>query len=106
MGERIQVLLNIAAAGDLANVSPDHCDGIGLVRTELMLRTCADLLDEELQFGAYREIVAWARGLPVTFRTVDAGGDKPIEGYTPAGEANPFWAFAAFASGCGGRTFW
>ena len=30
------------------------------------------------------------RGRPVTIRTLDAGGDKPIPGLTPAGESNPF----------------
>jgi len=32
----------------------------------------------------------WARGRPVTIRTLDAGGDKPIPGLTPDGESNPF----------------
>lgn len=89
-GERVQVTLNVADPSDLAGVAPAHCDGIGLVRTELVLRTTADLDDEERQFAVYRDIVAWAQGRPVTIRTLDAGGDKPIAGYTPLGEANPF----------------
>src|SRR5262249_60852084 len=32
---------------------------------------------------------AWAGGRPVTVRTLDAGGDKPIPGLTPDGESNP-----------------
>jgi phosphotransferase system enzyme I (PtsI) len=48
------------------------------------------LPDEEAQFGLYRRIVAWAAGRPVTFRTLDAGGDKPIAGLTIPGESNPF----------------
>ena len=32
----------------------------------------------------------WADGRPVTIRTLDAGGDKPITGLTPDGERNPF----------------
>ena len=35
-------------------------------------------------------LVAWAAGRPVTIRTLDAGGDKPIPGYTVDGETNPF----------------
>ena len=35
-------------------------------------------------------LVEWAAGSPVTIRTLDAGGDKPIPGYTVAGETNPF----------------
>jgi phosphotransferase system enzyme I (PtsI) len=32
----------------------------------------------------------WAGGKPVTIRTLDAGGDKPIAGLTPRDESNPF----------------
>jgi phosphotransferase system enzyme I (PtsI) len=47
-------------------------------------------MDEETQFATYRRILTWADGKPVTVRTLDAGGDKPIKGYTVANEANPF----------------
>jgi phosphotransferase system enzyme I (PtsI) len=89
-GERIRVMLNVADIGELAGIAQAHCDGIGLVRTELMLHTVAELADEERQFALYRTLVEWAQGRPVTIRTFDAGGDKPIEGYTVAGELNPF----------------
>ncbi len=46
--------------------------------------------DEETQLAAYRRILAWAEGRPVTVRTLDAGGDKPIRGVTADGETNPF----------------
>ena len=35
-------------------------------------------------------MVEWAAGKPVTIRTLDAGGDKPIAGLTQAGDINPF----------------
>jgi phosphotransferase system enzyme I (PtsI) len=89
-GERVRVMLNVAHIDDLAGISAEHCDGIGLVRTELMLGQPADLTDEERQFERYRALVAWAQGRPVTFRTLDAGGDKPIAGYTLDAEPNPF----------------
>jgi len=89
-GLRVRVLLNVAQLDDLAAISPDHCDGIGLVRTEMLLCEPAELRDEDVQYQRYRAIVTWAQGKPVTFRTLDAGGDKPIEGYTYSGESNPF----------------
>ena len=89
-GERIQVLINVADASELDRLDPACCDGIGLVRTELMLRHVADLAEEEKQYLAYCRILRWAEGRPVTIRTLDAGGDKPISGYTVDGEANPF----------------
>ena len=89
-GERVQVLINVARPGELQGLDPACCDGIGLVRTELMLRHAADLADEEAQYAAYVRILRWANGRPVTVRTLDAGGDKPIAGYTADGEKNPF----------------
>jgi len=89
-GERVQLLINVADGSELDRLDPACCDGIGLVRTELMLRNAADLADEEKQYQAYCRIVRWADRRPVTIRTLDAGGDKPISGYTVDGEANPF----------------
>lgn len=88
-GERIGVLLNISDAVELSALDPALCDGIGLVRTELIFEG-RSLPGEEQQLAVYRRIVEWAAGRPVTIRTLDAGGDKPIPGLTPEGESNPF----------------
>jgi len=88
-GEPVQVLINVDDPSLLDGVSPAHCDGIGLTRTEFLFRD-GRLPDEESQFAVYRRVVAWAAGRPVTIRTLDAGGDKPIPGITPHGESNPF----------------
>lgn len=89
-GRRISVLLNIAAPQDLAGLDPEICDGIGLVRTEFLFGASQGLPDEETQYAVYRRILDWAEGRPVTIRTLDAGGDKPIPGLTIDGESNPF----------------
>ena len=89
-GRRIAVLLNIAAPEDLAGLDPAICDGIGLVRTEFLFETSLGLPDEDTQYAVYRRILDWAQGRPVTIRTLDAGGDKPIKGLTIDDESNPF----------------
>lgn len=89
-GERVQVLINVADGSELDQIDAAYCDGIGLVRTELMLRDVTDLNNEEKQYQAYCRILRWAGGRPVTVRTLDGGGDKPIPGYTVDSEANPF----------------
>jgi phosphotransferase system enzyme I (PtsI) len=89
-GADIKVLINIAGLSDLENLDPQICDGIGLVRTEFLFRQDGDLPDEAEQFDVYRRIVDWAQARPVTIRTLDAGGDKPIAGLTVPGEGNPF----------------
>lgn len=87
-GTRISVLINVESEKSLAGLSPDACDGIGLTRTEFLFGH--GLPDEEEQYRFYQRLVTWAGGKPVTIRTLDAGGDKPISGLTPAGELNPF----------------
>jgi phosphoenolpyruvate-protein phosphotransferase (PTS system enzyme I) len=89
-GTPIRILLNVADPRELAELDPAICDGIGLVRTEFLFHDRHGLPDEGRQYTVYRGIAEWARGRPVTIRTLDAGGDKPIPGLTPAGESNPF----------------
>jgi phosphoenolpyruvate-protein phosphotransferase (PTS system enzyme I) len=87
-GRRIQVLINVADPSDLDGLDPAICDGVGLTRTELLFADGPP--DEETQVRAYRRILDWAAGRPVTIRTLDAGGDKPVRGLTVARESNPF----------------
>ena len=89
-GERIEILVNIAGVEELDHIDHAACDGIGLMRSEFLFRDGAPLPDEETQYRAYRRFVEWAQGRPVTIRTLDIGGDKPVHGLTPEGEANPF----------------
>ncbi len=89
-GTPVAVLINVAEPEELAAVDPAICDGIGLVRTEFLFHGPGGLPDEEAQFRVYRRMLEWAGGKPVTIRTVDAGGDKPVAGLTIDGESNPF----------------
>ena len=89
-GERVRVGLNVGTLEDLKGVSPDHCDGIGLVRTEFLFNNGLEMPDEEMQFQVYKKLIDWAGDKPIIVRTLDAGGDKPIEGLTEKDESNPF----------------
>ena len=86
-GARIDVLVNIAEPSDVDGIDIATCDGVGLMRTEFLFGK--SLPDEETQYRAYRRVLEWAAGKPVTIRTADAGGDKPVPGYTVE-ETNPF----------------
>ncbi|MDJ0971835.1 MAG: phosphoenolpyruvate--protein phosphotransferase [Kiloniellales bacterium] len=88
-GARIQVLINVDDPAMLDGLSAEHCDGIGLTRTEFLFEG-NEPPDEDAQLAVYRRILAWAGGKPVTIRTLDAGGDKPIPGVTLDAESNPF----------------
>jgi phosphotransferase system enzyme I (PtsI) len=82
--------VNIASVEELASIDAASCDGIGLMRSEFLFRDGAELPDEERQYRAYRALLEWAEDRPVTVRTLDIGGDKPVAGLTPGAEKNPF----------------
>ena len=89
-GETVAVLINVAGPAELEALDPAHTDGIGLVRTEFLFAGRDRFPDEDEQYAIYRRLLDWAAGRPVTIRTLDAGGDKPLPGLTRSGETNPF----------------
>ncbi|MGH6894122.1 MAG: phosphoenolpyruvate--protein phosphotransferase, partial [Dongiaceae bacterium] len=89
-GEPVTIMINTAGPDELSLLDPAICDGIGLVRSEFLFQDGATLPDEDTQYRAYRRILEWAGTRPVTIRTLDAGGDKPIRGLTIDDEGNPF----------------
>jgi phosphotransferase system enzyme I (PtsI) len=89
-GVRIAVAINVDEPSIIERLDASHCDGIGLTRTEFLFSSPGGWPDEQKQFDIYARLIAWAKGRPVTIRTLDAGGDKPIPGLTPEGETNPF----------------
>jgi phosphotransferase system enzyme I (PtsI) len=89
-GEAVRVYVNIDGPRRLASLDVAGCDGVGLTRTEFLFHEPGGLPGEATQLATYQAILDWAGGRPVTIRTLDAGGDKPIAGLTPEGESNPF----------------
>jgi phosphotransferase system enzyme I (PtsI) len=89
-GELVRVMINVTGLAELEGLDPAHVDGIGLMRTEFLFQGHEKLPTEEEQYQIYKRMLEWAAGRPVTIRTLDAGGDKPIAGLTQPGELNPF----------------
>jgi|HigsolmetaGSP11D_1036233.scaffolds.fasta_scaffold04788_6 phosphotransferase system enzyme I (PtsI) len=92
-GRPVSVMINVDDPALLEGADPGHCDGIGLARTEFLFLGEGALPDEETQVAVYGRLLDWAAGRPVTIRTLDAGGDKPVPGLTLIGETNPFLGF-------------
>jgi phosphotransferase system enzyme I (PtsI) len=89
-GERVRVMINVTGLAELDGLDPAEVDGIGLMRTEFLFQGREQLPTEDEQYQIYKRMVEWAAGKPVTIRTLDAGGDKPIAGLTQLGDINPF----------------
>lgn len=89
-GRHIKVFINIDDPLHLETIDAASCDGIGLVRTEMVFSSRKKMPDEEEQYGVYTRLLQWAGDKPVIIRTLDAGGDKPMAGYTLQNESNPF----------------
>src|SRR5579862_3624380 len=89
-GEQVRLMINVTGLAELKQMNPSQVDGIGLMRTEFLFQEREALPTEEEQYQVYRQMAEWAAGKPVTIRTLDAGGDKPIAGLTEAADLNPF----------------
>ncbi|RXK53250.1 phosphoenolpyruvate--protein phosphotransferase [Oleiharenicola lentus] len=96
-GVAVSLRANIEKPDEIALVKQYRAAGVGLYRTEFLFLSTDRMPTEDQQYAAYREIVAGLAPAPVTIRTLDVGGDKPLPGDpTLIGpEANPFLGFRA-----------
>jgi phosphocarrier protein FPr len=89
-GVTIAINANIGSVDDAKAAADAHADGAGLVRTEFLFRSRAEPPTLQEQDATYRAITDAFAGRRVVFRTLDAGGDKPLPFAPVAAEANPF----------------
>ncbi len=77
-GVRVSLLMNAGLRSDLDALDVTNADGIGLFRTEFQFLVSATLPRRERQTKLYSAVLDAAGDKPVTFRTVDIGGDKAV----------------------------
>lgn len=89
-GIHVDLLMNAGLAVDLPQLAESGAGGIGLFRTELQFMVAATFPRAEAQEKLYRDVIEAAQGKPVTFRTIDIGGDKVLPYFkSSAVEENP-----------------
>jgi phosphotransferase system enzyme I (PtsP) len=88
-GVNISTMINAGLTMDVPHLRETNADGIGLFRTELQFMVSDNLPRAEAQETIYREIMDGAEGKPVTFRTLDVGGDKVLPYMRSMDEENP-----------------
>ncbi len=77
-GVKVDLLMNAGLVVDLPQLTEAGAAGIGLFRTELQFMVAATFPRAEVQEKLYRDVLDTANGRPVTFRTIDIGGDKVL----------------------------
>ena len=77
-GQRITLLTNAGLAVDLENMNETGAEGIGLFRTEFQFMVAEELPRLNTQTALYSLVLDAAGDRPVTFRTLDIGGDKVL----------------------------
>ncbi|MDD2580550.1 MAG: phosphoenolpyruvate--protein phosphotransferase [Desulfuromonadaceae bacterium] len=88
-GHAMSLRGNVEIPEEGASVLGHGGSGVGLYRTEMLFmnRTC--MPDEEEQLMIYRTMQQAVAPHPLTIRTLDAGGDKLLEGMGQNAEVNP-----------------
>jgi phosphotransferase system enzyme I (PtsP) len=98
-GKRISLLLNAGLVADVAHLETTGADGVGLYRTEIPFMIRGTYPDVAAQTDLYARILDQAGEKPVTFRTLDVGGDKRLPYFPPIDEDNPALGWRAIRIG-------
>ena len=88
-GQLVALRVNTSLLADVARAVRRGAEGVGLYRTEVSFMMTDRFPSEGQQYEFYREHLATFAPHPVTMRTLDVGGDKPLP-YFPIEEDNPF----------------
>jgi phosphotransferase system, enzyme I, PtsP len=98
-GQKIDLLLNAGLIVDLSHVEESGAQGIGLFRTELQFMVSPKLPKASEQEALYAKVFDALGEKPVTFRTLDIGGDKHLPYMEAWDEPNPALGWRAIRLG-------
>ncbi len=96
-GVDVPIRANIEKVDEFQLVKDNCAEGVGLFRSEFLYLHNNHIPSEQEQYMAYKAAAESMDGAPVTIRTLDLGGDKPMAGNPGlfSIEANPFLGFRA-----------
>jgi phosphotransferase system, enzyme I, PtsP len=98
-GSEIALMINAGLAIDLPHIEETGAAGIGLFRTELQFMVANSFPRTNEQHALYRAVLDAAGKKPVTFRTLDIGGDKVLPYMRNVEEENPALGWRAIRLG-------
>lgn len=88
-GVRMPLYVNMGLDAADASALNSGAEGVGLYRTEFFFLARESLPVEDEQYRLYRNLLEAFAPRPVTIRTLDVGGDKPLP-FLSLEEDNPF----------------
>jgi len=89
-GKRIEVAANIGNVNDAKEAVEMGADGVGLLRSEFLFLERERAPTEDEQLHIYQQIADLLPGRALIIRTLDVGGDKPLQYLPIPHEENPF----------------
>ncbi|WP_166263363.1 phosphoenolpyruvate--protein phosphotransferase [Marinobacter caseinilyticus] len=89
-GHTVEVCANLGNTAHTPDAVERGADGIGLLRTEFIFMAHPQAPDLHTQIQEYRAAFDALQGLPLVARTLDVGGDKPLDYWPIPQEDNPF----------------
>ena len=89
-GHRVTLLANVERPSEVPAALGAGAEGVGLLRTEFLVRPGERLPSEEDHFVSYREAIHNLDGRPLVIRTLDLGADKVSPDPDTSREPNPF----------------
>ena len=98
-GQRIDLNLNAGLLIEMTQLEETGADGVGLFRTEFQFMVADNLPRLDEQAAVYGSVLDAAGDKPVTFRTLDLGGDKVAPFAPSTVEPNPALGWRAIRMG-------
>ncbi|PHQ24960.1 phosphoenolpyruvate--protein phosphotransferase [Marinobacter guineae] len=89
-GHTIEVCANLGNTAHTPDAVDRGADGVGLLRTEFIFMAHPEAPDLATQVREYQHAFDALNGLPLVARTLDVGGDKPLDYWPLPQEDNPF----------------
>ncbi|WP_296379089.1 phosphoenolpyruvate--protein phosphotransferase [Reyranella sp.] len=96
---RVGLQMNAGLLIDMQHLEETGADGVGLYRTEIPFMVRSEFPDVDAQAWLYSRVLDVADGKPVTFRTLDVGGDKVLPYVGAFGDDNPAMGWRAIRIG-------
>lgn len=94
-GKKLEVAANIAHSVEAKSAFDSGAEAIGLFRTEMLYMDRKSAPKEDELYNIFCQALDAASGRAIIVRTIDIGGDKPVDYLNIPKENNPFLGYRA-----------